>query len=358
MPITEPPEQPEAAKTAREARRAGRNDITVGMTNTRTERVQSAGLPFLGPASGLASAERALALHRSLASALAGRSGVQAYALGAVHALRTALPASGAAIWLEGRLLNATGFRRLPDRLRRRGMSLPERADREGAWLTGPGESPAAAIALTALGPGAVLLARPCDSEGASLLPEAAALIGAALALFRSADAAEDQARRDPLTGLPNHGSMRAFLSRRLADCAQVGVVMADVDHFRRFNEEHGHAAGDQALVLAGAALRQAAPAGCLAARYGGEEFTMILPGRGLAETIEAAEAARRAVSQQSTAGAAITASFGAASFPDCGQDAEQLLARADQALYRAKRSGRNRVEAWNPECPPVSQAA
>jgi diguanylate cyclase (GGDEF)-like protein len=293
-----------------------------------------------------------------LASALAGRSGVQAYALGAVHALRSALPALGAAVWVDGRLLSSTGFRRLPERLRQRGKSLAERAEREGGHLAGTGESPAAAIALRGLGPGAVLMARPADAQASKLLPEAAELIGAALALFRSADAAEDQARRDPLTGLPNHGAMRAFLSRRLSDSGRVGVVMIDVDHFRRFNEEHGHAAGDQALILVGSALRQSTPPGCLAARYGGEEFTLILPGRSLFETIEAAEGARRAVAGQSAAGASITASFGAAAFPDCGLDAEQLLARADQALYRAKRDGRNRVEAWRPDRRDVAEAA
>jgi diguanylate cyclase (GGDEF)-like protein len=129
-----------------------------------------------------------------------------------------------------------------------------------------------------------------------------------------------------------------------------VGVIMLDVDHFKRFNDEHGHSAGDALLKELAALLRQRVRASDIACRYGGEEFTVILPEAGLEDTRRRAEALRQAAAAlQVSLGpgrtAAVTISQGVAAFPANGADPSLLLREADAALYRAKRNGRNRVE-------------
>ncbi len=175
----------------------------------------------------------------------------------------------------------------------------------------------------------------------------------------------ERLASHDPLTGLANHRALQEFLHWRIAECERtggaLGCIMLDVDHFRDFNEQEGHDAGDEVLRQVAEALRTSVRPYDLAARYGGEEFTILVPGasaagvRGLAERLRDRIASRPFV----TAGGRevpLTVSAGCAVYPAQGPDAPGLLKAADVALYEAKRAGRNRVE--GPETEGESNAA
>lgn len=166
-----------------------------------------------------------------------------------------------------------------------------------------------------------------------------------------------EQATRDPLTKLYNRGYLDSTLEREMARCRREGmplsVAMIDVDHFKSYNDRYGHPAGDACLRTVAATLQVGARrAGDLVARYGGEEFSLVLPHTDSAAARQMAEAVRQAIEalviphEQSPAGR-VTISIGVATLAD-GSDygVEGLLRAADQALYRAKRAGRNQVRA------------
>ena len=164
----------------------------------------------------------------------------------------------------------------------------------------------------------------------------------------------ERLASHDPLTGLSNHRALQDFLHWRVAECDRtggtLGCIMLDVDHFRDFNEQEGHDAGDEVLRQVSEALRSSVRPYDLAARYGGEEFTVLVPGasaagvRGLAQRLRDRVAARPFVTSRGRE-VPVTVSAGCAVYPLQGPDAPGLLKAADVALYEAKRAGRNRVE-------------
>jgi len=156
----------------------------------------------------------------------------------------------------------------------------------------------------------------------------------------------------DPLTGMYN----QRYLMRHLRGLLEGGqrreltVLMVDVDHFKSVNDDYGHDVGDQALKAIADALRANTRAFDSLARYGGEEFVVVMPGTGMDDAVQAAERLRTAVEQTpfvSTAvrSAKLTISIGVACSPLHGATPEILLRSADQALYAAKRGGRNRVE-------------
>lgn len=166
-------------------------------------------------------------------------------------------------------------------------------------------------------------------------------------------DALRERAMRDPLTGLFNRRVQDEALQLELARAHRSGqpvaLIMADIDHFKRINDHHGHACGDTVLRRIALQLQVRMRAGDLACRYGGEEFTMILPGCSLEAACERAESIRAAMhrAEWSTAEcriAAVTASFGVAAFPLHGDTPESILRAADQALLEAKKGGRDRV--------------
>lgn len=156
----------------------------------------------------------------------------------------------------------------------------------------------------------------------------------------------------DPLTGIANHRSMQDFLHRRVTEAErlgqELGVIMLDVDHFRSFNEEEGHDAGDEVLRMVVNVLRDTVRPYDMPARYGGEEFTVIMPGVGREGTIVVAERIRQRIQELSYVTRSgrtrhITASLGCSVYPHTAKDPSGLLKSADVALFRAKRAGRNR---------------
>ncbi len=170
-------------------------------------------------------------------------------------------------------------------------------------------------------------------------------------------------AATDSLTGLPNNRAFREALGRELARSQRAGtpvaLIMVDIDFFKRVNDTYGHAAGDDVLRAVAQSLRGALRAGDLAARYGGEEFVLLLPATDLAGASVVGERVRRAIESTPVAltdgtSLGVTASFGVALARGVG-DASGVFARADAALYAAKRGGRNRVAVEPPEA--VEQA-
>jgi diguanylate cyclase (GGDEF)-like protein len=159
------------------------------------------------------------------------------------------------------------------------------------------------------------------------------------------------RAETDALTGLRNRG---AFDDRLRALVADFGVqpmvlVMLDLDGFKRYNDVHGHPAGDALLQAAGRAITSAVRDGDLCFRYGGDEFALLLPRTDEEAGRQIAERVRQAIEAVDPSGSAgVTASIGLASHPRDAVAADDLVARTDSALYRAKDSGGNRVQTWS----------
>jgi diguanylate cyclase (GGDEF)-like protein len=159
------------------------------------------------------------------------------------------------------------------------------------------------------------------------------------------------QALRDPLTGLYNRRYMEDALSRYASLAERSGThlsaVMIDLDHFKKLNDEFGHAMGDAVLRETAATIMGVLRPSDVACRYGGEELLVILPECGLSEAVAKAEVMRARIEALSaTHDARISASFGVAALPECTRSVADLLGTADAALYQAKEGGRNRVVA------------
>ena len=179
---------------------------------------------------------------------------------------------------------------------------------------------------------------------------EIVARVGAAVRTKRLADdlraanaRLEVEARTDVLTGLLNRRYATLELERLLAAAARHGrelsVLMLDIDHFKTLNDAHGHEAGDDVLRTIAGRLGGALRAGDVLARWGGEEFVALLPDTGAGGAAVVAERMRVSAAQATP----VTISVGCATWR-AGEDAGALVARADGALYEAKRAGRNRV--------------
>lgn len=160
----------------------------------------------------------------------------------------------------------------------------------------------------------------------------------------------------DGLTELYNRRAFVESAGRELSRARRAGsptaALMIDLDHFKRVNDEHGHAAGDRVLVDFAERLRATMRTADVPGRYGGEEFCVLLPGASLEEACMAAERIRAAVSAAPLGGLArgVTVSVGATATPRSDCTLDELLARADSALYGAKRSGRDRIAVSAPQ--------
>lgn len=174
-----------------------------------------------------------------------------------------------------------------------------------------------------------------------------------ALASLNLRETLRTQSIRDPLTGLFNRRYLEETLERELPRMirkkASLGVMMADVDHFKRLNDTFGHEAGDAVLRELAQIFRKQLRAEDIACRYGGEEFTLILPEAQIEKVRDRAEQLRQAVEAaefhfHGQSFGPVTVSIGIASYPKHGATGETLLRAADRALYRAKEEGRNRV--------------
>jgi diguanylate cyclase (GGDEF)-like protein len=166
------------------------------------------------------------------------------------------------------------------------------------------------------------------------------------------------QAVRDPLTNLYNRRYMQEFLDRELHSARRkhrsLAVMMLDLDHFKRYNDNNGHAAGDEALAAVGEALMRSVRAEDVACRYGGEEFALILPECSLGQAAGRAEEIRKRIKEYRPQGERLSAnvltiSIGVAAFDETTDRVDLLLKFADDALYEAKREGRDRVVTARP---------
>jgi diguanylate cyclase (GGDEF)-like protein len=189
------------------------------------------------------------------------------------------------------------------------------------------------------------------QAETASLLADQAAV---ALENVQLHTLVEQQALIDPLTGLANRRSLEESLQEEVVRAQRfqgdVCLVLADLDRFKSINDRYGHPTGDRALRAFAQTLTDVVREVDSAGRWGGEEFALVLPGTGVAGGVALAERVREALADREIRAAngdlvRLTASFGVAAYPQNG-DASSLVAAADQALYWAKRDGRDRVSA------------
>ncbi|HLY45064.1 MAG TPA: diguanylate cyclase [Stellaceae bacterium] len=178
--------------------------------------------------------------------------------------------------------------------------------------------------------------------------------ISLAIANIKLRDQLRDQSIRDPLTGMFNRRYLLETCRREFARAARtqqsVGVLSIDIDHFKTYNDSHGHDAGDVVLRAVGGCLATLFRTEDVPCRFGGEEFVVILPGANLEAAARRAEHLRGQVAAlivryRNKDLPSITISIGVAAFPEAGDTPETVLRVADEALYRAKANGRNRVE-------------
>jgi diguanylate cyclase (GGDEF)-like protein len=193
------------------------------------------------------------------------------------------------------------------------------------------------------------------DASSRRVLEILANQAAATIQLIKDKERQRELAVRDGLTGLYNRRAFGELLVSAIANedrrpGGSLGLVILDLDHFKKLNDTYGHPAGDAALRSLARLLDQHLRKGDQAARYGGEEFVVILPGADAEHSVGAAERLRAALEKHrfvfEGARIPLTASLGVAVWPGDGREGEPLLAAADRALYAAKQAGRNRVVA------------
>jgi diguanylate cyclase (GGDEF)-like protein len=174
-----------------------------------------------------------------------------------------------------------------------------------------------------------------------------------ALASIRMRETLANQSLRDRLTGLYNRRYAEETLEREVdrakREAAVFGVLMLDLDNFKRFNDEFGHDAGDVALREAATLMVESLRASDVVSRVGGEEFLLILPGASLEATLKKSDAIRKKLKglelfHRGRRLPPVTFSAGVSAFPANGEAPEALLRAADAALYEAKHAGRDRT--------------
>lgn len=188
------------------------------------------------------------------------------------------------------------------------------------------------------------------------LLTTHANRIGTRLAVIRSVAASEMKAATDPLTGLSNRRALEGRLASLLDRQSPFALVIADIDHFKKVNDTHGHEVGDRSLVVFAKTLQQSVRGEDLVCRFGGEEFVVLLPNFDATRAAQVVDRVRTELPRITQRNALPSFSF-SAGVVDHGhaRAADELLRIADETLYRAKTEGRNRVlvaEAISPAYP------
>ncbi|GAB4322531.1 MAG: hypothetical protein Kow0010_03360 [Dehalococcoidia bacterium] len=197
------------------------------------------------------------------------------------------------------------------------------------------------------------------DEDDAQVLEMMASQVASAVVAADTHEATAHEARHDPLTGVPNrrqlHHDIVHDIQPHIDTAGRMAVVMIDIDHFKQFNDEHGHRVGDIALQLVAKTLRTALRQEDRLYRYGGEEFCAVLSDVTADDALRLVERLRTAVAALPLTGpelapiGPVTISAGVACAPGDGSTVDELIARADRALYVAKRQGRNRVVLFEP---------
>lgn len=158
----------------------------------------------------------------------------------------------------------------------------------------------------------------------------------------------EERSLTDKLTGVANRAGFDQRLNEEIERCKRYGtrlsLLMIDVDHFKNYNDTHGHLAGDEALTAAATTMQEICRPIDLIARYGGEEFAVILPAADKDGALLTAERLRKAIALTPIPAGRITVSIGIATLEGTLKNARQMIHEADKALYEAKAAGRNRV--------------
>lgn len=165
-----------------------------------------------------------------------------------------------------------------------------------------------------------------------------------------------EQALHDPLTGLYNRRYLAEMLEKEIARAKRektcVSIIVTDIDNFKEINDNYGHQAGDRFLVEIATLMKHFTRSSDLICRYGGEEFVLVFPGACLESALQRAEEIRQRCSELVVNfegnELAVTMSFGLSIFPDHGNEAEEIIIKADKAMYRSKQKGRNQVTVWN----------
>ncbi len=183
----------------------------------------------------------------------------------------------------------------------------------------------------------------PVDDDGVQALQVLANQSGHRLGMLRIMAETQLQASTDPLTGLINRRSLENRARVLRASGTEFALVMADLDQFKSLNDRAGHETGDRALRVFAETLREFVRGEDVACRFGGEEFVVLLPGIGIHDAIEVIERVRAELARATGRGdvPTFTASYGIAQMSDA-EDFDDLLSRADQALFAAKNAGRN----------------
>jgi len=211
---------------------------------------------------------------------------------------------------------------------------------------------------------GSVLVAsrKSIDAERRARLRDSVAQAAPILANQRNLAIAEMRAASDALTGLPNRRAADEAFKRMAAHAGRsvspLTAVLLDLDRFKEVNDRHGHEIGDRALALVGSIIASTIRASDFAARFGGEEFLVLLPDTDRDAALLVAEKLRSEIEHAELVGVGpITASLGLAVLPTDAGEPDDLLRKADRALYAAKESGRNRVHAFSHSVPEVEIA-
>jgi diguanylate cyclase (GGDEF)-like protein/PAS domain S-box-containing protein len=199
-------------------------------------------------------------------------------------------------------------------------------------------------------------LSRPSEEAERRLASVLAEQVGLALGNLKLRETLRNQSIRDPLSGLFNRRYMEESLEREFSRAGRnktsVAIIMMDIDHFKKFNDTFGHQAGDALLRTLGDFLGRSTRGQDIACRYGGEEFALVLSDASLNGALQRAENLRQEVKNLGVQYAGqllgtISVSMGVALCPDHGSTISDVLRAADQALYCAKREGRDRVSVW-----------